>query len=123
MCRHRELIAQGFLDYVNSLPAGSPLRPMYRVDKDGRRNEAMSHALCEFLYDTVEIEKRTDRMPNHAWRHTMESYLRVRNIRLDVSNGITGHGNPAKRTEARNYGEYERALCGAIDGNPNPLAA
>jgi integrase len=116
---HSELIRQGFLSFVQSLPDGSPLFRQFKPGRDNRRAEN-SRPINNFIRkDLGMTDKR--KKPKHAWRHFVAGQLRDLGIRLDVAEGITGHGS-ARRSELWAYGEYVRAMSAAIEKLPNPLA-
>jgi hypothetical protein len=84
---HSALIAEGFLDYVASQPAG-PLFPQFKL-WDGKRSTAASKAASKFVRDVCGIvdEKVA---PSHSWRHTIVSLLAPVALPY-VACKITGH--------------------------------
>jgi integrase len=111
---HSALLAEGFLDYVNSLDQGS-LFPMLSLDKGGSR--VASSLISEWLRNTVGI---TDpRKPWYSHRHTMISYLRNSpNVKEEIELYLRAH----RKTVHMSYGRFGiPALKAAIEEIPNPL--
>ena len=117
---HSEVLRQGFVSrYLPSLPSGS-LFPAYKLNQDGRRADPASHHIAKFIRRQCDMtDRRKD--PSHSFRHYVVGWLRDQGVRLDVAEGITGHGS-ARRSELWNYGEYVAAMAAAIERLPNPLA-
>jgi integrase len=122
---HSALIAEGFLDYVESIRrqhGEGPLFPMLRPDRDGRRGNPASRKVSRWMRDKLKI---TDNRiaPSHSWRHTFESIHRNEMeppTREDIVNHITGRSQGG--ASGRHYGIYEiRRDHIEIEGMPCPV--
>jgi integrase len=105
---HEHVVAQGFLDYVNSKGKG-PL--FYRPDK-----KASAGADITKPKKSRAVQARTDLsvwvrsigvvdpevQPTHGWRHTFKQRANRYGISDRISDAITGHAPP---TEGRAYGQ------------------
>ena len=120
---HSALLAEGFLDYVDSVGDG-PLFPQITLDAYGRRNGKVSKPLSDWLRNVVEI---TD--PNkvfHSHRHTATSFLRNTSlpdgspaVKEDVERYLLGHAGKGAHA---GYGkQWIETLKAAIEIIPNPL--
>lgn len=107
---HSALIAEGFVDYVESVRreyGGGPLFPMVAPDRDGRRGNPASRKISRWMRDKLKIEDKRI-APNHSWRHTFESVHRNElepPTREDTVNHITGRSQGG--ASGRHYGIYE----------------
>src|SRR6266446_2346846 len=63
---HDEIIRQGFIEYVHSLPSG-PMFRQYRTNKYNRRNDHASKVNSEFVRNLGITDRR--KAPMHSWRH------------------------------------------------------
>jgi integrase len=100
---HPALLAEGFLAYVATLPASSPLFPDSGVDKVfARRAPIAGRKVSRWLRDTVGL---ADAMlsPNHSWRHWFITAARRVSMNAEIRSAITGHS--AKADESAGYGE------------------
>ena len=103
---HEHLIAQGFLDFVNSKGKG-PL--FYYAEQEAPTrditNPKLSPAvrarsrLGEWVRSIGVADKEAS--PTHGWRHTFKQIADRHGISDRVSDAITGHAPP---TEGRAYG-------------------
>ena len=102
---HPAVIAEGFLEYVASLPKDGPLFPDVTPDKYGRRGANGSRTVARWVRGKVGL---TDdrKAPNHAWRHWFISQCRAVGVPEEARDRIVGQKN-AKASEGRNYGEYD----------------
>ncbi len=100
---HPVLIAEGFLSYVQSLPAGSPLFPDVRPDKFGSRGGTATKAHGRWVRRTVGITDTT-KDPAHAWRHRMEDEARRAGVAQNVTDALLGHLNPMNESEGYGRG-------------------
>jgi integrase len=120
---HPQVIAEGFIDYARSLPAG-PLFPAYPLGQDNRRGDAASREISEWIR-SLGIEDPSPKLcykPNHSFRNYTKTHWRNTGVEEETHDAITGHGST--KDESRNYGEYELKLMRkAIETLPNPLAA
>ena len=120
---HSALLAEGFLDYVDSVGDG-PLFPQITLDAYGRRNGKISSPLSKWLRNVVEI--RDPKKPFHSHRHTAISYLRNTLtpdghpvVKEDVEWYLTGHAGKGAHA---GYGkQWIETLKAAIEIIPNPL--
>jgi integrase len=107
---HSALIAEGFLDYVESVRrqySDGPLFPMLRPDRDGRRGNPASRRISKWMRNKLKIKDKRI-APNHSWRHSFESIHRNElepPTREDIVNHITGRSQG--RASGRHYGIYE----------------
>ena len=114
---HDEIILQGFIEYVHSLPSG-PMFRQYRTNKYNRRNDHASKVNSEFVRNLGITDRR--KAPMHSWRHFAKTYFKNDPlVKEEIHDAITGHGSDS---EGRRYGVYElRAMAKAIARLPNPL--
>jgi integrase len=107
---HSALIAQGFIDYVESIRrryGDGPLFPMLKPDRDGRRGNPASRKISKWMRDKLKINDNRI-APNHSWRHTFETVHRNEMeppTREDIVNHITGRSQGA--ASRRHYGVFE----------------
>jgi integrase len=100
---HPALIAEGFLDYVRSLPKDGPLFPGITPDRFGSRAGNGTKTIGRWIRERVGI---TDprKAPNHSWRHYFKSACRDAEIEEEYHDALTGHKGHG--SEGRDYGEY-----------------
>ena len=100
---HPALIAEGFLDYVGSLPAGSALFPDARPDNVfGLRSTNAGKKVSRWLRTDLGIaDPRIS--PNHSWRHFFISACRAAEMNPEVRSALTGHS--ARMDESAGYGD------------------
>ena len=122
---HPALIAEGFLDYIERLPAGSAMFPDAKPDRIfGNRSINAGKKLSRWLRADLTI---TDRRisPNHSWRHWFIEVCRGTQMHPEVRSALTGHS--AKLDESSQYGagmgSFVRVLYDALALVPSPLAA
>ena len=120
---HPALIAEGFLDYCNALPARSPLFPDARPDRIfGNRAINAGKKLARWLREEIKI---TDKgiSPNHSWRHYFIQACRGVQMNPEVRSALTGHS--AKLDESSQYGagmgSFVRVLYEALALVPSPV--
>jgi integrase len=107
---HAALIAEGFLDYLESIRrqyGDGPLFPMLKPDRDGRRGNPASRRTSKWMRNKLKIKDKRI-APNHSWRHTFESVHRNElepPTREDTVNHITGRSQGG--ASGRHYGIYE----------------
>ncbi len=107
---HPALVAEGFMAYVASLPAGSPLFPTVGLDKFGSRRGRGSNLHAQWVRGTVKItEKFKD--PAHAWRHLFEDRARRAGVPQNATDALLGHKNAAN--EAEGYGRGFKFMADA----------
>jgi integrase len=80
---HDDLVARGFLAYVDGLPVGGQLFPLLRKCPDGyySTNFAKRWGVC----------LKSSARPSHGFRHTFKTLARDAGIAPEVSDAITGH--------------------------------
>jgi hypothetical protein len=120
---HPQIIAEGFLEYWQSLLPG-PLFPQFSLGQDNRRGDAASREISESIRGLSEQFKDPSRKlrykPNHSFRNYVKTQWRNAKIEQETHDAITGHGS--SKDESRNYGEYElKLMLEAIEKLPNPL--
>ena len=100
---HSAIIAEGFLDYVASLPDGSRLFPDY--------NEDNIFPVLKAFYDSLGITKRF-----YSLRHTVTTHFRFRSdIDDNVKQYLMAH---APKSAHQRYGQYPaEKLVPAIETN------
>jgi integrase len=122
---HSAVLAEGFLEYVQSVGDG-PLFPQLRLDAYGKRAGQASTDISYWLRNVVGI---TDpNKPFYSHRHTATSYLRNTllpdgspAVKEDVERYLLGH---AGKDVHAGYGEqWIKTLKAAIEIIPNPLQA
>ena len=114
---HSALVAEGFLEYVKTLPKDGPLFPKIKPDRFGRRGGNGSKTIGRWVREKVGI---TDprKAPNHSWRHRFKTLCRDTGMRQDLEEYLTSHG---EGTSAQRYGEYNvEALADAIEMIKSP---
>lgn len=100
---HPALIAEGFLDYWRSLPAGGPLFPGITPDRFGSRAGNGTKTIGRWIRERVGIQDPR-KAPNHSWRHYFKSVCRNADIEEEYHDALTGH--KGEGSEGREYGEY-----------------
>jgi integrase len=122
---HPALISEGFLDYVASLPAGSPLFPDVRRDAVfGQRSVIAGRKVTRWLRKELGmVDPRIS--PNHSWRHWFIGACRSVVMPIEVRSAITGHS--AKLDESAGYGDgmvtFIQVLASYVAKVPCPLAS
>lgn len=119
---HPALEAEGFMDYLASLPAKSPLFPSVRPDKFGARKGTATKTHGRWVRRTVGItDNRKD--PAHAWRHYFEDRGRRASLQQPVIDGLLGHKNPANESEnyGRGYGSMPDITAPQVAKMSHPL--
>jgi integrase len=120
---HPALIAEGFLSYVSTLPAGSALFPDVRPDAVfGQRSVIAGRKVARWLRSDLDI---VDPLisPNHSWRHWFISACRSVVMPVEVRSAITGHS--AKMDESAGYGDrmgtFVQVVAGYLAKVPCPV--
>ncbi len=83
-------MAEGFLSYVDALPAGSDLWPDMAKDSFGRRSGTGGRRVGRWLRKDAGITDATI-SPNHSWRHAFIEACRRVVMPLEVRSALTGH--------------------------------
>jgi integrase len=102
---HPDLIARGFLVYVEAQPKGGQLFPLLKANKAGYFGANFGKRWAVYLTDVVGLE--TTVTPIHGFRHTFKTLCRDVGIPEDVQDAITGHAGINK--VARDYGRMPLA--------------
>ncbi|ANN55977.1 hypothetical protein A9174_03810 [Mesorhizobium loti NZP2037] len=110
---HRDLIEQGFADFVTAAPAGYLfLKPRKDGDTRGVRR-SVKNRITEFVREVVKDKAVA---PNHGWRHLFKTIGREAGIQDSVLDGICGH---ASKTVGGSYGGVSlKAQVDAFDKFP-----
>ncbi|WP_169518352.1 DUF6538 domain-containing protein [Solimonas variicoloris] len=99
---HRDVIAEGFLAYVDSLPAGALLFPRIAPRADGGDNQGRPVQTMREWLRVVSGAKGKEHAPVHSFRHSFEDLLREATqdseLRLDIQGREDGKS-------ARGYGD------------------
>lgn len=116
---HPALIAEGFLEYVQGLPAGGPLFPDLKPGKTyGKRGDRASKVVSRWVRMSLGItDKRIG--PNHAWRHRMATLHRAARIPRDASRYLRGY---SPEDDADDYGTHNLAALAEYMGSIPPMA-
>jgi integrase len=126
---HSALLAEGFLEYVESIKkeyGDGPLFPQVTLDAYGRRNGKVSKPISNWLRNVVGI--KDPRKPFHSHRHTATSYLRNTRlpdgeyaVKTDIERYLLGH---SEKDSHAGYGkQWIETLKAAIEVIPDPLHA
>ncbi|MBH3338435.1 site-specific integrase [Pseudomonas mendocina] len=86
---HADLLALGFIDYRNSLPAEGRLFPKLEEHPENGYGHAVGKAWAKYLKEVVGLESQAS--PAHGFRHTFKTLCREVGIEAAVSDWITGH--------------------------------
>lgn len=97
---HPDLIARGFLDYAQGLPASGHLFPKLAPDRRGFYGTNFGKRWAVYLRDVLKLDSPAS--PSHGFRHTFKTLCRKVGIPEDVHDAITGHVGGS--TIARGYG-------------------
>ena len=107
---HPALVAEGFLDYVNGLPAGTPLFPDIRPDAFGRRSSHATKLVGPWVRKLG--LKDSTLSPLHSWRHTFIDACRAVKMPEEIRSALTGHSG--KLDESAGYGLGMRSLVAVL---------
>jgi integrase len=98
---HPALIAEGFLAYVNDLPARSSLWPDIQPrNLFGSRGATAGKRLGYWLRALGITDREIS--PAHSWRHWFIDACRAAQLHPEIRSALTGHS--ARRDESANYG-------------------
>lgn len=103
---HSAVIAEGLLDYRNSVPLDGPLFPDKGLDVHGNRGGRAWNVTGKWVRDRVGL-RDPRKPPNHAFRHRMEDEMRAAEVPEDARDAIMGH---ARKTTGTVYGVRGEAL-------------
>jgi integrase len=111
-----EIIRQGFIDYVQSLPPG-PLFPHLPLNIDNKRAAHATNKIGKWMRGDLGITNPKIQ-PNHSFRSYVASQLLKAGVDVRIRDMILGHGANVAR-------KYEHAeivqMAEAIAKLPNPL--
>lgn len=108
---HPALITEGFVDYVASLPAGSPLFPDVKPDAlFGLRSTEAGRKVGRWLRTLGISDPRIS--PSHSWRHWFIDACRQVSMPIEVRSALTGHS--ARMDESAGYGAGVGSLLGVM---------
>ena len=89
---HADLLALGFLEYVQSVPADGRLFPQLVESKANGYGYAVGKAWADYLAEVVKLD--SEAAPLHGFRHSFKTLCREVGIETAVSDWITGHAAP-----------------------------
>lgn len=107
---HAALIAEGFLAYVEKLPADSALFPGISVGAWARRSSTATKRLGRWLRDIGIRDPK--KVAAHSWRHRMKDTLRFARVPAEAADAILGHDNPTNAGSG--YGDGWRGRPGEL---------
>ncbi|MGR3967811.1 site-specific integrase [Pseudomonas sp. 910_23] len=104
---HPDLIALGFLEYVDGLPPGGQLFPALKPNKEGWYGKIYGKHWGIYLRTVAKLDSPAS--PSHGFRHAFKTLCRSCGIPEDVHDAFTGHSGGASReasgsTVSRDYG-------------------
>jgi integrase len=122
---HPDLIAEGFLDYIRSLPEGSAIFPYLPLSKAfGTRGDAASKRIGNWIRGRLKGSKLKfidpRKKPNHAWRHRFTTLLTGK-IQDSVRKKLEGHSAGNVSDDVYGKGVIP-VLYEAVCKLPNPVA-
>lgn len=97
---HPDLIARGFLTYVEGLPRDGMLFPALRPGPDGYYGTGFGKHWGNYLDKVVGLNSSV--APSHGFRHTFKTMCRAVQAQEDVHDAITGH--VGRSSVSRQYG-------------------
>lgn len=89
---HSDLLALGFLTYVEGLPQEGQLFPGLTRSPDGWYGNNYGKHWAQYLEKVVQLDSPAS--PSHGFRHTFKTLCREVSIDTAVSDWITGHASP-----------------------------
>ena len=98
---HPDLLALGFIDYRNSLPADGRLFPKLTLHPVDGYGHAIGKTWSGYLDDVVGLE--TAASPSHGFRHSFKTLCRDVGIDERLADWLTGH---APANVGATYGHY-----------------
>jgi integrase len=105
---HADLIALGFIDYVQTI-TGPRLFPLLKTDSDGREGGLFGKWFGKHIRKIGIVDRR---MVFHSFRHLLKHTMRECGITEEVSDAITGH---ASASVGRRYGATLYPLAPLVD--------
>jgi integrase len=97
---HSAVLAEGFMDFVQSRKVG-PLFSELKPDRFGSRGGNGTKILSRWVRELGITDTRVS--PNHSWRHRLKTAARRHGLATDIVDAIVGH---QRRTVADSYGEF-----------------
>lgn len=112
---HRQIVALGFLDYLDSVPSGPIFHNATDPAKYTYNAKKMANRLGDWLQENSLVPDGVQ--PSHGWRHRLKTIGREIGIQDRVLDAIQGH---APRTAGDNYGDITiKAKADAINRLPD----
>lgn len=111
---HRQIVDEGFIEFVNSAEEG----PLFHNATDPKKYKRAAQIVSNKISDWLRLAKLRPEgvQPNHAWRHRFKTQCRELGISDRVVDAIQGH---AGRTAADDYGDVTlKTKIDAIDRLP-----
>jgi integrase len=101
---HREVLDEGFLEYVKGIPQDGRGEEPRRLFPGTNRDEATRHVgrFVRGVGRTYVSLKDRRLAPAHSWRHLMATRLRAASVRQEIAEAILGHAG--KSTVHDRYG-------------------
>lgn len=96
---HDDLLALGFIDYVQSLSVHGRLFPKLERHPSNGYGHAVGKAWAKYLREVAKIDSQAS--PSHGFRHTFKTLCREAGIPKEVGDWLTGH---ASRNVGDTYG-------------------
>jgi integrase len=115
---HPAIVAEGFLEYVATLPQQGALFPNLTTDRFGKRAGSGTKRIGRWVRRKVGI---TDprKAPSHSWRHWFKTACRKAGIEEEIHDALTGHGTGHV---GRDYGDYVvGVLAPALEKVKSPM--
>lgn len=89
---HPDLVAEGFVEYVQSLPAGAELFGDFGRGAFGRRASKASEWFSKWAREKFAIVDK--RKVAHSARHRFKDVCRAAGMPLEIHDKLTGHTTP-----------------------------
>lgn len=88
---HDDLLALGFLEYVQTLEPTGRLFPKLKKHKSNGYGYAVGKAWARYVREVVKLD--TQASPSHGFRHSFKTICRDVGIPKEVSDWLTGHSS------------------------------
>lgn len=112
---HPDLIALGFLEYRNNVPADGRLFPKLRFHPGEGYGHNFGKLWAKYLREVVKLETKAH--PSHGFRHSFKSLCREASISREAHDWITGH---APQNVGDTYGSNPlRRMCSELPQFPS----
>lgn len=98
---HPDLIALGFIDYRNSLPADGRLFPRLKFHRIDGYSHAVGKTWEKYLREELRLESKAS--PSHGFRHAFKTLCRDVGIEAALTDWLAGHAAP---NVGATYGTY-----------------